>query len=134
MTDSELLLLLMTTETKSENYDLELGQHSYGETVALTFEQQERLPMYAIKELTNFKFGLLDPITKEELKEITDRWFALPKKTEEEIEQQRQNWINEKLTKHEWSNTSERATATVSTDSELKECDLQKRKKVGGTI
>ena len=133
MTGSELLLL-MTTETKSENYGVELGRHSYGKTVALTFEQKERLPKIAINALTEYNLGLLSPVSKQELKEITDAYFALPLRTDEEIEQQRQNWINEKLTKNEWSDTSERATASVSAYPELKECDLQKRKKLCGTI
>lgn len=105
-------------------------QHIYGDSTVASFEDLEKLPMFGIIELTNYKLGLLEPVSKEELNQILEEWRSTPWKSEEEIAQLREHYFQTKLkNQNEWNSQSECQPTTLSTNIELEECRLQKRKR-----
>lgn len=116
----------MVEETKDQLCELlEQGLHEYGETVSASFETIEKLPMFALRAYTEYKLGRVESVTKEELKDMLNSWYHTPWKSEEEINQLKEQWLLKK--QNEWSQLCERPATAVQTDPEHEKCKRQKR-------
>ena len=108
------------------------GNHVYGETVLATFQQLERLPIIAIRALTEYKLGVLPHTSPEEFQDLLNQWFSTPWKSEQEIENLKQNYIDQKY--NEWSELNQRSTASIPINTQQPEGNQQKRQKISRTI
>ena len=108
------------------------GNHLYGKTVSASFAQIERLPTIVIRALTEYKLGVLPSVSEEEYKELLQKWFSAPWKSEEEIEALREAHRQNKL--NEWIELNQRSATSVSIDFEQSQSNQQKRQKVYRSI
>jgi len=111
-----------------------MGYHHYGDQTVASFDVLEKLPMFGIIALTNYNLGLLEPVSKEELNQLLEAWRNTPWKSEEEIAKLREDYIQNKIQKNEWTELCECQPTSLPADSKFEESHIQKRKRFDGEV